>query len=418
MSGMAAIAPLRDLPEALLARAGEEGGLRAVLVDLTPLARIERGFGAGAYRSLVAQIEALMLDLAQQVDGLAVVARDDAQADRFLLFPQNRPRGAQPFVAQELRLLADRVEEFVNPRLTRLLMPYLRERLRVRVGYGYVVHNPMESGERHVKRLVEDALDSAALRARLAERREREALLDVVFTQGVWTVFQKIVEMETRHVVGWESLARGPRGTELEPPLALFALAARYGLTDELERCCRRQGFRDWHRFNAGGRLFVNTVPGTVRDPSFMGHGVIDYLGPNLSPRQVTLEITEREVIENFSLYREAMHSFQELGFTFAIDDVGAGYSGLETIANVGAAYLKVDMSLVRDIHHKKVSRQIVKAIVDMGHGVGSEVIAEGIQTEDEAQALLEIGIRYGQGYLYGRPVGPESPSGRYPPQS
>jgi len=414
---MATIARLRDLPEALMARAREEGGLRAVLVDLMPLARIERGFGAGAYRSLIAQIDALMLDLAQQVEGIAVVARDDAQGDRFLLFPPNRPRSAQPFVAQELRLLADRVEEFVNPRLTRLLMPYLRERLQVLVGYGYVVHNPMESGERHVKRLVEDALDSAALRLKLGERREREALVDIIFPQGVWTAFQKIVEMETRHVVGWEALARGPRGTELEPPLSLFALADRYGLTDELERCCRRQGFRDWHRFGALGRLFVNTVPGTVRDPSFMGHGVIDYLGQHLSPRQVTLEITEREVIENFSLYREAMHSFQELGFTFAIDDVGAGYSGLETIANVGAAYLKVDMSLVRDIHHKKVSRQIVKAIVDMGDGVGSQVIAEGIQTEDEAQVLLDIGIRYGQGYLYGRPLGPESPSGRYPPQ-
>ena len=81
----------------------------------------------------------------------------------------------------------------------------------------------------------------------------------------------------------------------------------------------------------------------------------------------MTLEITEGQVIENLNLYREAMHSFLDLGFTFAIDDVGAGYSGLETIANLGANYLKIDMGLVRNIHEKKVSQQVVKAILEMG---------------------------------------------------
>ena len=90
----------------------------------------------------------------------------------------------------------------------------------------------------------------------------------------------------------------------------------------------------------------------------------------------MTLEITERQVIENLNLYREAMHSFLDLGFTFAIDDVGAGYSGLETMANLGATYLKIDMGLVRDVHQKRVSQQVVKAILEMGNGVGATVIA------------------------------------------
>ena len=134
---------------------------------------------------------------------------------------------------------------------------------------------------------------------------------------------------------------------------------------------------------------------------------MLDYLGPHLSPRFVTLEITERQVIENLNLYREAMHSFLDLGFTFAIDDVGAGYSGLETVATLGASYLKIDMGLVRDVHQKRVSQQVVKAILDMGAGVGATVIAEGIQTREEAEALRGLGVRYGQGYLFGRPARP-----------
>jgi EAL domain-containing protein (putative c-di-GMP-specific phosphodiesterase class I) len=154
----------------------------------------------------------------------------------------------------------------------------------------------------------------------------------------------------------------------------------------------------------------VNTLPATVRDPSFLGRGVLDYLGPNLSPRAVTLEITEGQVIENMNLYREAMHSFTELGFTFAIDDLGAGYSGLETLATLGASYLKIDMGLIRDLHEKPVSQQVIKAIVDMGAGVGATVIAEGIQSPEESKAVTDLGVRFGQGYLFARPMDPYAP--------
>jgi EAL domain-containing protein (putative c-di-GMP-specific phosphodiesterase class I) len=127
---------------------------------------------------------------------------------------------------------------------------------------------------------------------------------------------------------------------------------------------------------------------------------------------------------ENLNLYREAMHSFTELGFTFAIDDLGSGYSGLETLATLGATYLKIDMDLVRDVQQKPVSQQGIKAIVDMGAGVGAAVIAEGIQTQDEADAVIDLGVQFGQGYLWGAPTtrthrAPvSSPSDSEPPEA
>ena len=86
---------------------------------------------------------------------------------------------------------------------------------------------------------------------------------------------------------------------------------------------------------------------------------------------------------------------------------MGAGYSGLETMANLGASYFKIDMALVRDVHQKRVSQQVVKAILDMGTGVGAIVIAEGIETAEEAEALQALGVRYAQGYYFGRPQDP-----------
>lgn len=385
----------------------EHGALGLILVDLGPLGRVERSFGIAAYQSLRAQVDPVIEEVTDRLREDELLTRDEEHGDRFLLFVQPRRAVHDVFRAEDLRLLAERVEEQATPRVARLTLPYTRGRTALDVGYGVVLHSPLERPERQVLRLIEDARGSADLRRKLRERQEREEVLEIVYNRRVWTAFQPIVDIETRQVMGYEGLSRGPRGTDLELPMMLFGQAGRYGLVEELERACRKQAFLDWEHFGESVRLFINTVPGTVRDASFIGRGVLNYLGPNLSPRSVTLEITEREVIANLNLYREAMHAFTEMGFTFAIDDVGSGYSGLETMLTLGASFFKIDMSLVRDVHEKRVAQQVVKAILDMGSGAGATVIAEGVQSREEAEALQALGMRYAQGYYFARPVDP-----------
>jgi EAL domain-containing protein (putative c-di-GMP-specific phosphodiesterase class I) len=401
------IPTFRDVHGRIANQLRTQGYLAAVLVDLGPLARIERSFGGATFQSLRQQVDPLLQEMAERFRRDDLLTRDEREGDRFLLFLAGPRATEAPFRSSSLHRLVDRVEEYVNPRVSRLTLPYLREKPRVEVGYGVVLWSPLESPERQVLRLVEDAISSAAMRKQLRERDHRERLLEIVQNREIWTAFQPIVELEGGAVMGWEGLSRGPRGSDLELPVDLFGLAGRHGVTEELERACRRQAFVDWKVLGRDGRLFINTVPATVRDTSFLGRGVLDYLGSDISPRDVTLEITERSVIANLNLYREAMHEFTDLGFTFAIDDVGAGYSGLETVATLKPAYLKIDMALVRDVHQKKVSQQMVKAILEMGDGFGAKVIAEGVETREEAEALAGIGVQWVQGYLFARPVDP-----------
>jgi EAL domain-containing protein (putative c-di-GMP-specific phosphodiesterase class I) len=400
----------RDVYTDLVRMLGEQGGLGAIVIDLHPLARVERHFGGSVYQAVRDQIDTFVLELKDRFREGDLLTLDQREGDRFVLFLGKKRQGG-PFIAEDLRKLAARVEEFVAPRVARLTLPYLRDKPSIGVGYGFVLHSPLEGEERQISRLIEDAVESAELRNRLRERDERETVLEIIYNRKIWTAFQPIMEIESHDMAGHEGLSRGPRGSELESPAALFAAAARHGVVEELERACRRQGFVDWLVYGKPGRLFLNTIPSTVRDTSFLGRGVLDYLGPTLSPQMVTLEITEHQVIENMNLYREAMHPFLALGFTFAIDDLGAGYSGLETLATLGASYLKIDMGLVRDVHHKRVSQQVVKAIVEMGAGVGATVIAEGIESDAEAQALIGLGVRFGQGYHLGRPMDPYAPA-------
>ena len=144
-----------------------------------------------------------------------------------------------------------------------------------------------------------------------------------------------------------------------------------------------------------------------MRDPQFRGKALIDFLDrAQVSPDRIVIEITEKLMIENYALFRETMADFTQLGMSFAVDDVGAGYSGLESIHKLKPGYIKIDMGLVQDVHVSTVNRAMAKAIITLGHKIGAEVIAEGIQSEEELQVLRALGVDFGQGYHLARPDG------------
>ena len=170
MAPMKAVANLRESQGEIGERFRKHGGLGALLVDMTPLARIERSFGGDAYSVLRSQLEDMMIELRKQVREDDVLARDDRHSERFVLFlSQPREEGAGLAVA-DLKGLADRIEEFVAPRVGRLTLPYLRERPSVDVGYAFHIHSPLENDERQILRLLKDPQLAARLGASAAER--------------------------------------------------------------------------------------------------------------------------------------------------------------------------------------------------------------------------------------------------------
>jgi EAL domain-containing protein (putative c-di-GMP-specific phosphodiesterase class I) len=145
-------------------------------------------------------------------------------------------------------------------------------------------------------------------------------------------------------------------------------------------------------------------------DPEFQGASLIrilDELG--LSPDRIVLEINEKYAIENYPLFLEALQNLTQMGFEVAIDDIGAGYSGFEKIANLNPRYLKFDMQLVRDIDGSYVRRELARALRDFAAKMDSRIVAEGVERDGELKVLVDLGIEFGQGFLLGRPAPPPS---------
>jgi EAL domain-containing protein (putative c-di-GMP-specific phosphodiesterase class I) len=398
------------LPE--LARdLAERGSLGVVVLDASPLGAIESEYGSEAFEEVRARITAILLEQqGKDYRNDDVLALDRPRGLRFLLLLGRKRRRSVPTTPADLKAMQSRVMATLAPSLGRAAFPYLKTPPRIEVGYGMAVHNPLVHAERSVREAYRHALKQAAHQRQADELLMRERLLDIILRERIVTAFQPIMDLKTKVVLGYEALSRGARGSGLEPADALFGAAEDQHLMVELDRLCRQRALLSSSRIPSTAKIFVNTLPGTIRDPQFRGKALIDFLDrAQVSPDRIVIEITEKLVIDNYTLFREAMAYYTDLGMSFAVDDVGAGYSGLESIARLKPTFLKIDIALVHDVHASLVNREMVKAIVAMGRGIGATVIAEGIQAEEEAKALLSMGVNWGQGYLLARPeAGPE----------
>ncbi|OFV86565.1 MAG: hypothetical protein A2V74_11055 [Acidobacteria bacterium RBG_16_70_10] len=207
-------------------------------------------------------------------------------------------------------------------------------------------------------------------------------------------------------MLGYEALPRGPAASVYHMPLRLFEMAEEADLVFELDRKCRRRALASAVTLPNSLKLFINVYPSAMYDPECQGPALVRLVEDlGLSADRIVLEITEKSAIENYSLFAETLRELTSLGFAVAVDDVGAGYSGLEKIAHLNPRYLKFDRELIRNIDSSYIRREMARALKAFAERIGSAIIAEGIEREGELQTLMELGIDYGQGFLLGRPA-------------
>jgi len=383
----------------------EHQSLALLYIDASGLSTIEQEYGSQVYEDVLRLLTNLITEMrGQQTRMEDLVTINEKHGDVFLVF-LSKKREERPFGRGDLEHLADRIHRYLSKRIYRMTCSYLRGRPKVSIGFGLVLHNPMINEERLILKLIEEARRMSEFQAYRFDVKNKEFLQEIILKEDIRTVFQPIVNMREPSILGYEALARGPKGTEFESPYMLFDIAMESDLMFELDRLCRRKALMSAAELGPEHKLFVNTLPMTIRDPGFHDHAMIELLdNMKLDPSRIVLEVTERMAIENYDLFLEAMNYFTDIGFGVAVDDMGAGYSGLEKVVHLKPAYLKFDLLMVREIDTSFVKREMLKAISSLANNVGAHVVAEGIETEKELLTLLDLGITYGQGFLFSRP--------------
>ncbi len=317
------------------------------------------------------------------------------------------PRAKGTFEPADMFRVRDRLHGKLQRFLQRRLPPEISERFTCFIGASLVQNDAAVRPERLIYRALDEAqADSLAERDR-ASLRHQLALKEVLSSRLIHSVYQPIVDIFRKRVIGWEALSR-PSGGPFESIDQVFKAAYASQSVWSLERLCRERALEGLGGMDRQELIFLNLEPDSIYDPQFRSDRTIKMLRhASLTPQQVVLEMTEHSAVRDFTAFRQTLNHFRALGFRFAIDDMGSGYSGLVSIAEFHPDFVKIDMNLIRDLHQRPLKRELVDTIYRFARKAGIQVVAEGIEVPEELAVLREIGVPLAQGFLIARPASP-----------
>ncbi len=242
------------------------------------------------------------------------------------------------------------------------------------------------------RRSVAEEQDLEFLRARLA--RVQSAFL----SQHLVPVFQPIVNLRTCKTSGYEALSRFQL-EPLRPPHQWFAEAEAAGLGLELEMHAIRLALESRHRLPSDTYLSVNVSPKTLLSQEFAA------LVSHLDGECLVVEVTEHSAVDDYDALKRAIDRLRSCGVQLAIDDLGTGFASFMHIVKLLPDFVKLDLSLTREIEVDRVKQALTAALVGFAAQIGATLIAEGVETASELQTLIGLNVECAQGYYLGAPA-------------
>lgn len=410
------VAELQHLPNLnlILGKIEEQLTQRSQLgvLSITVIRRVENGEDDhwDEYQMLLREISVFFAGFARRGLRHSDILLEPILAGNTLVVLLGPPRQQRVLDRTDVAAVRHRLMVGVSAHLQRTLSHRMNERFGVYVGCAIMHHDPAIRPDRIIYRALEESIADALGQQKREVRLQGLHVRRILESEKVRTVYQPVVDVAEKRVIGYEALARPPQELFQSPDL-LFKAAHREGVLWPLERLCRARAVENMPRMSEGQFLFLNTEPDSVFDPELRKNKFVDQMARvGLDPRQVVLEITEHVEVQDYTELRGALAEIREMGFLLAMDDVGSGYAGLQAIAEMRPDYLKVDMTLVRDMHLDPFKQELIATIRRFTDNTGIVLIAEGVESIAELESLANVGVRCAQGYLFARPDSPPIP--------
>jgi len=333
------------------------------------------------------------------------------------LFSHLESRGGDDFVVYFVPSetihwnISEVIERWVLPmeeRFNRRLKKLVNEKIRLRSGLAKCINETGRSADYLLYAAVKEAflLNKSEPDPHFFARREEITHLIEEPNTYLKAAFQPIIDSRSGEVFGFEALARLPGSTCFSNIADLFPFAEKIGQLYPIETLCRRQAISSYPTVGQNKEmLFLNINPQVLIDSEFAsGHTRKLLWEKGLSPSDVVLEITERSAIEDFSTYRDALDHYRNQGYLIALDDVGAGYSSLQSVAELHPDFLKVDRSLIQGVNSDPIKWALLETFVTFSKRIGCRIIAEGVETAEEMRTVVQLGVDYVQGFFVAKP--------------
>jgi len=380
---------------------GERVGV--IYLDVSGEEHLEEVYGWATYDGLLQQVAKALGDCRGPLLAADdVVALAGVRSDQFLVFVGLDSRRGE----RELAQLRERLIVELGRHIKIQIGTEVPRPLGLHAASALLKYDPTVRIERSIYKVL-DAVRVECQRDRqeslTARRRELRRILQ---SRDILIRYQPIVRLGDGSVFGYEALSCGPDGDVFQNPEMLFSFAEETDQIVDLERLCRGESVRGSTRLPRGHKLFLNCSAHGIGDVEGLSTQLVAQAqAAGLRPSDVVLEITERVAVTAWNDFRKRIDDLREMGFGVAIDDMGAGYSSLHSVAEVQPDFLKFDIALVRDIHLSPIKRGLLESLVLLAERIDSQVIAEGVEKEEEFETLRGMNVPFGQGYLFSPPT-------------
>jgi EAL domain-containing protein (putative c-di-GMP-specific phosphodiesterase class I)/ActR/RegA family two-component response regulator len=373
-----------------------------VFVDVQQFELIEAEYGWAFFDEFLCRVASIINEQAQALFGDCVVAASRVGSSSFyVFFDARKPQVTEERISEYSQVLNDRLLEVMHSQF-----PAFRSgEIGFFIGGAIADYEPKIRLERQIYRAMESAAD--AVRDAEIERRRMltRELREIVKRRRLTTLFQPIARSNDGSIFGYEILTRGPKQSSFRNSDMLFSFAREMHLLWELEELSLQSAvarlqttttrLRDW-------KFLVNLEAEMFESSQFRIHEVMAYFAGQKG--RFVFELTERAAIEDYAAFRLVLDEFRSEGIEIAIDDAGSGYASLEAIASLAPDYLKITRSLVSSLGTEPIKQDLVRMLVELGRKTGAQVLAEGIETEEEYEWCSRLGVDLLQGYYIGRP--------------
>jgi diguanylate cyclase (GGDEF)-like protein len=230
-------------------------------------------------------------------------------------------------------------------------------------------------------------------------------LLTVVKERQLEPVYQPIVSFLDQRIIGYECLIRGPTTNRLQSPIEFFQTAQVAGCLLELEILALTAAIKQFQQQRLTGKLFINITLASLLHPDFQLRKILALLNQyGLSAENLVIELAQKYQHEQIEALREIVKSYRMSGCQIAIDDLGTGYSDLRLWSALRPHYVKIDNYFTQNIHAEVDKKEFVRSIRDIATRLNCQIIAEGIETKEDYQQMVKLGVRLGQGYYFAIP--------------
>ncbi len=330
-----------------------------------------------------------------------VVCRDAPGGDTLLVFV-TPPRAED---APDFAEIASRTRERARSALDERTDLDSNVLERVETGSALIIGRHAVDPRRQIYRAVRRARHHIHQKQHEHVRQTQQLVGSVIAHEEIETRYQPIVDLDSSHTLGFEALSRPTSNFADELETSLFSAAAEVELQPELDQLCRHLSVDRRPSLRPDRRLFVNCLPVAFYDlPARLDDLLTRWTEGGLAPEQLIFEINENVSQSEAERILPTIRRLRERGYEFALDDMGTGMTNLRLLAELEPRYIKMDLSLTRGIAENVRKKALASYLLDLADKSDAELIAEGIETREDLETVVELGIPYGQGHLIGRP--------------